>query len=53
LFVVLVFESANPDFFVAHMDLSVDLEAINGAGPDGGLPGPAEIAQQWDPLATG
>jgi len=48
---VLVLESANPDFFVAHMDLSVDLEAINDAGSDSGRPGPAEIAQQWASLS--
>jgi enoyl-CoA hydratase/carnithine racemase len=48
---VLVFESANPDFFVAHMDLSVDLAAINDAGSDSGPPGPAEIAQQWASLS--
>src|SRR5882757_5091103 len=28
---VLIFESANPEFFVAHMDLSVDLEVFKDA----------------------
>jgi len=48
---VLVIESANPDFFVAHMDLSVDLAALDAAGSDSGMPGPAEIAQQWAALS--
>src|SRR5882724_4622405 len=48
---VLVFESANPDFFVAHMDLSVDLPVFHGAGSDTGTPETPDIAQAWAALS--
>lgn len=44
---VLIFESANPEFFVAHMDLSVDLPVFEGGGTDGNGPDPAEIGKAW------
>jgi enoyl-CoA hydratase/carnithine racemase len=44
---VLVFESANPEFFVSHVDLNVDLEVFNGARPDSGMSEPPDIVQQW------
>ena len=44
---VLVFESANPEFFVAHMDLSVDLAVFEGAGSNSDAPQPPDIAQVW------
>jgi len=48
---VLVFQSANPEFFVAHMDLSVDLPVFDGAGSDSGMPEPPDIAQAWTGLS--
>ena len=48
---VLVFESANPEFFVAHMDLSVDLEVFKDAASDSGMPDAADIARAWSDLS--
>jgi enoyl-CoA hydratase/carnithine racemase len=44
---VLIFESANPEFFVAHMDLSVDLPVFDGEGAGVDGPDPAEIGKAW------
>ncbi|HWG64005.1 MAG TPA: enoyl-CoA hydratase/isomerase family protein [Streptosporangiaceae bacterium] len=44
---VLVFESANPEFFVSHVDLNVDLEAFNDPRPGSGMSEPSDIVQQW------
>ena len=49
---VLVFESANPEFFVAHMDLSVDLEVFKDPASDSGMPNAADIARAWSDLSN-
>jgi enoyl-CoA hydratase/carnithine racemase len=48
---VLVFESANPEFFVAHMDLAVDMAVFDAPGSHSDLPGPEEIAKAWADLS--
>jgi enoyl-CoA hydratase/carnithine racemase len=42
---VLVFESANPEFFAAHVDL--DMDPGHEPGPHSGLSEPPEILREW------